>query len=227
MIRTRLQVPDDFGQNVRAQNDGVLAAERVNELADIDDLFGVEPGGGLVEDQHVGAVNQRLRQPDALPVAAREMADDLVPHVPERATLQHGVDAAGDLGAGDSLQPRHEVEKLDDFHFGVERRSFGQIADPLLHLEGLLGHVESGDGGLAQRGGQEPGQDPHRGGLAGAIRPEKADNFAAVDIKADVVDRNRRPVAFGQTLNFNHGWMELPDAATAAQLVKNRRKWCD
>ena len=56
-------------------------------LARFVDLLGVEAGGRLVENQHVGVVDDRLRQADALPVAFGQLADQLVPDVGDGAAL--------------------------------------------------------------------------------------------------------------------------------------------
>jgi hypothetical protein len=64
----------DLGQDVGAQDDRVIARELLDEAARLVDLLRVEPCGRLVEDQHVGVVDERLGEPDALPVALRELA---------------------------------------------------------------------------------------------------------------------------------------------------------
>ena len=79
------------------------AAELANQLPGLDDLLRVEPGGRLVEDQHVGVVDDGLRQPDALPVALRELAAVAVGHVGHPGLLHHLVDAARDLARGTPL----------------------------------------------------------------------------------------------------------------------------
>jgi hypothetical protein len=58
-----------LGQNVRAQNDGVLAGQVFDEVASLVDLLGVKTGSGLVQNEHVGIVNNGLRQSHPLPVA--------------------------------------------------------------------------------------------------------------------------------------------------------------
>jgi len=45
---------------VGAENDGVIARQAVNQIAGFDDLFGIEAGGGLVENQNFGIVNDGL-----------------------------------------------------------------------------------------------------------------------------------------------------------------------
>ena len=41
--------------------------------------------------------------------------------------------------------------------------------------------------GFAIRGGQAPGQDPERGGLASIRRSDHAENLSTADFKADIV----------------------------------------
>ena len=109
-------------------------ASALEQFADFDDLLGVEAGGGLVEDQDVGVVDDRLGEADALPVAFGELADQLVADVADGAAPDHFVDAPVDIGGGDALQLADEGEVLGDLHFGVDRRRFRQVADALLDL---------------------------------------------------------------------------------------------
>jgi hypothetical protein len=67
----------DLGQDMSAEDDGVVAGEAADQLAGFDDLLGVETGSGLVENQDLGVVDNRLRQADALAVAFGELADQL------------------------------------------------------------------------------------------------------------------------------------------------------
>ena len=69
----------------------------MQQLADFDDLLGVEAGGGLVEDQDIGVVDDGLRQADALAVAFGKLADQLVADVAEGAAVDDFVDAALDI----------------------------------------------------------------------------------------------------------------------------------
>jgi len=61
----------DFREDVRAQDNRVVASEALDQVARLVDLLGVESGGGLVQDEHVRIVKDGLRQADALPVALR------------------------------------------------------------------------------------------------------------------------------------------------------------
>ena len=63
-----------FGQDVRAQNDGVVAGQTLDEIASLVDLFRVQSGSGLVQNQHIRIVNDRLRQADPLSISLRKLA---------------------------------------------------------------------------------------------------------------------------------------------------------
>ena len=93
----------DFGQDVRAENDGVIAGQALDQVARLVDLLGIEAGGGLVENQHVGIVNDGLRQADALAVAFGELAEQLVLYIGDGAALADVVDALAQLGARRAL----------------------------------------------------------------------------------------------------------------------------
>jgi hypothetical protein len=71
----------DLGEDVRAEDDGVIAGERLDEAASLVDLLGVEPRRRFVEDQHFGVVDERLREADALAIALRELSARAVGHV--------------------------------------------------------------------------------------------------------------------------------------------------
>jgi len=50
----------DFGKDVGAENDGVIAGEGLDEVAGFVNLFGIEASGRLVKNQDVGIVNDGL-----------------------------------------------------------------------------------------------------------------------------------------------------------------------
>ena len=52
----------DLGQDVGREQQGVLAAELADQLADGHDLLRIEADGRLVEDQHLRVVEDRRRR---------------------------------------------------------------------------------------------------------------------------------------------------------------------
>ena len=189
---------------MRAQNDRVIAGELFDQLPRLDNLFGIEAGGGLVEDEHIGVVNERLREADALPVAFRQLRALSIGHVGDARAFHHGLHALFALGDRDIFYLRDERQVFDDAHVRIERRRFGKIPGAALRLDRLIEHVEARDDGFAVRGRHIARQNPHRRRLAGAVRAEEAENLAALDSEADVVDRRHFAVAFREVLNLDH-----------------------
>ena len=66
----------DLGEDVTGHEHGhaVVRGERAQQVADLDDAGRVEPVGRLVQQQQLGVVEQRGREPQALAVALRERA---------------------------------------------------------------------------------------------------------------------------------------------------------
>ncbi len=194
-----------FGQDVRAQDDRVITPQTRDQLPCLDDLFGIQPCGRLIQNQHVRVVDERLRQADALPVTFRQPGTQPIPHVVDSRAFHDRLHPLATLGRRDPLDFGDEPEIFAHRHVGIERRCFREIAGAALCLEGLFGYIESGDDGPALGCRHVPGEDPHRGRLAGAVRTEKAENLAAFDAEAHVLHGRHGAVAFREILNLNHG----------------------
>jgi hypothetical protein len=182
----------------------MIPGEAPNQIARLDDLLGVEAGGRLVENQHVRVVNQRLRQPDALPVPLGEPPAVPVRHVGDPRALHHGRDALLALARRDTLDLGHEVQVLAHAHVGIERRRFREVAGPPLGVEGMIEHVEAGHHRASLGRRHVTGQDPHGRRFSGAVGPQKAENLPFFDAKADVVHRSEPAVSLRDVLNLDH-----------------------
>ncbi len=82
----------DFLQNVRRQQNRLAFAQAADRVADVANLVGIRAGRRLVQNQHVGLVQQHLGHADALPIALRELADRLADHAAQRAQVDDLVD---------------------------------------------------------------------------------------------------------------------------------------
>ena len=181
------------------------AGQLLDELPRLDDLLGIEAGGRLVEDEHLGIVQDGLRESDALPIAFRELSAVAVRHVVDARAAHRFLDAVLPLARRHplGLDARDELQILAHRHLGIERRRFRQIAGAALGLDRLVEHVESGDDRLAFRRRHVAGQNAHGRRLAGAVRAEEAEDFSPLDAEVQIVDRGDAAVAFGEVLNLN------------------------
>jgi hypothetical protein len=79
-----------------------------------------------------------------------------------------------------------------------------QCAD-LSHRAVLLGERLAVDGDRPRRRTVEAEDQPHRGGLSGAIRPQEAGHMAGPYRERQIVDGDPVAVSFGQTPYLDHG----------------------
>lgn len=133
-----------------------------------------------------------LREAGAVAEAFGERLDALVDDGLEKAHLDHAIDGLLFRLARQAADFGREMEEAADAHVRVGRRILGQVADDALGGHGVFDHVVAADG-HAPRGRRDEARDhPHGGGLAGAVRPEKAQHFALGDFERDAVDRELR-----------------------------------
>src|SRR6185369_3319216 len=76
----------DLGQDVAREEHRARAPKTADELADLDHLARVEPDRRLVEHEDRRVTEERLREPDPLPVAFRQRA---------HATARDGLEPEG------------------------------------------------------------------------------------------------------------------------------------
>ena len=137
----RLDLLEQMGRD----HDRLVGPHRGDDLAHLVFLVGVEPVGRLVEDQHLRIVQQRLRDPDAAPVALRQGLDRLVQNFGDVDHLDHPADAQLGFAAGKAADSGDEAEKLGGRHVGIGGRALGQVADAALGRDRLLGDVVAAD----------------------------------------------------------------------------------
>ena len=190
----------DLGEDVRGDQHGVASRERLNEIANGNDLVRIEPAGRLVQHQHLRSSQQRLRDRDALTEATGELAGQQHHDAGEIQPLGCGVHRGLCRSPSQSLEIGHEVKKLADPHVIVERRVFRHIADHAANRERIGYDIMAGDLDTAGGRHQITSQHAEDRALARAVGPEQADDLAPFDGKGDVGDGAARPVPFGDML---------------------------
>jgi len=88
-----------------------------DEIPRLDDLLRIEAGGGFIEDQDLGVVDDRLRESHALPVSfdSFPQARDAMSSTRVRFMMSR---RATCVRGGHALDPRDEVEILADSLIG-------------------------------------------------------------------------------------------------------------
>ena len=193
----------DFGQDVGAEEDGVIFGQRADEGTDLQDLLGVETHGGLIQNEELGEAQQSLGKADALAVALGEVADEPSPDAHDAGHLHDPVGLGAALFAGDFFQPGGEEQVFLAGHIHVERGQLGQIADGALDQLRFGGDAVSIHQHLALGGAQVAGHDVHGGGLAGAVGAQKAENLAVGHGEAQMVHSQVGAIALDKIAYFD------------------------
>ncbi len=103
-----------------------LAVELAEDLPQREATLRIEAGGGLVEEQHGGTVEDRARHHQPLRHTAGERVDRGLGPFGEVQLLEQLVGDATRLGGGDAEQATVEVEVLADVQLAVERVRVGR-----------------------------------------------------------------------------------------------------
>ena len=187
----------DLRQHVRRQEDrdarrGALEHHR-SELAL---QQRIESAGGLVEDQELGVVHERLHEPDLLTVALRQ--------IPNLA-VQRQVEAIGQrvdrLLWHSAPQPSEMHQDRPHGLTRPQRELAGQIAHPAADGHRVAPAVETEHGRRARGRMQQVEDRADERGLARAVRPEEPEDLAGRDLQVDRFDAAGLPVALGQAVS--------------------------
>ena len=171
-------------------------AMRADQLADLVLLIRIEAVGRLVEDQHLGVVQDRLREPDAPPVALRQRVDGLLEHAIEMQELRTTSSSRLRRAARrDAARFGDELEERPRRHLGIARRTFGQIADAALRRTAAVSMSEP----HTARGRPSEEENPRRCASSSSCRRRSAPGSRAprrARREAQIVDGAKTTVFF-------------------------------
>ena len=149
----------------------------------------IEPAGRLVEDQDLRPVHERLDDSKLLSVALRKLPDRTVEDAAEpldERVPRCVVDA--------SSESPERVQLLPAGQPVGETQVARQVADPSPSLDVAPG-IEPCDGGLSGRRTNQVEKETDGRALAGAVRPEVAEDLPALDAQVEV-DSARTPFGY-------------------------------
>ena len=167
-------------------------------------LVGIEAVSGFVQDQHIGIVQDRLRQPHPPAKPLGERIDRLVQHAGQSG-LRHGpVPRRAGGRAMQIADPGDKAQKFARGHFAISGGAFRQIADFGLRPERVTADVVAADARRAAVGRQKAGHHLHGGGFARPIGPQETQNLALPDNKGQAGHCRDRVKTLGEVFNFEH-----------------------
>jgi hypothetical protein len=135
----------------------------------------VEPAGRLVEHDERRPVHERLHDPDLLAIAPRELPDRTVEHHLEPLTQR-----AAKRG-GRVAQANERVELLTCGEAVCEPQIAREVAHLPARRDPVSAAVQAEHDRPARGRPDQVEQQPDRRALAGAVRPEEAEDLAPLD----------------------------------------------
>ncbi len=146
----------------------------------------IDADGRLVEDQDVGVVDQRGGDVEAPLHAAAEGRRLVLGAIGQADQLQRRVDALAQQRAGEAVERAEQLQVGGGAEVLVDRELLRHDADAALGARAVLGQLAGAHAPLADEdpaavGGDQAAEHRHRRRLAGAVRPEQADDLAGAD----------------------------------------------
>ena len=163
-----------------------LAASALSRARHHTDRRVVETGKRLVEQHQPWIVQQRALEREALPHAARKSVHRVVGAIREPGTLERSVDDAGRI---QTVQLREELQILARREFRIKVQLVREQADSPPQRRAEVARRRVAEPDVAGGGRGERGQDADQRGLAGAVRPEQAEDVAGARGQRDVRER--------------------------------------
>ncbi len=191
----------NFRLAVKTHEDSAASAVHFAEsIGEPSDAERIEARGGLVEEQHRGAMNERTGDGDALAHAAGESADQGVATLEEADFTKQIFGASG--GIVDLLKFGEEHEIFFGGEFIVDHGGVPDIAGA------SIGSVGSGAGKRQLAGCRQNNlrSDAQKGGLAGAVASCKDEAFARSDFQGDVAKSVEAAITLIDVVKAKAGW---------------------
>jgi hypothetical protein len=182
----------------------------------------VEVGEGLVDEHHLGLVEERRREEYLLPFALREVRTEGVELVAELQPVGPRPDGGVDGLVGEAAGRPHELEVLPGGEKGGGPAVLGEDADRRARPDRLGDGVDAGDAGRPRVRPELAGEDVYRRGLAGPVRTEEAVQFPARHGERERVQRGDVAVAFRQLRRLDG----RPAGGGSRSGIRHRRRLC-
>ncbi len=161
----------------------------------------VQPGGGLVQQQQFGVIDQCSGQTQTPLHAARQLARPGVGLVRQRRKLQQGWDARTDLCVFHAEIAAVHQQVFRAGEVGVQRVHLAHHAKLCLDGQRVLRHLQPQRGNAATGGHHLAQAHADGGGLARAIGANHAQALACGNFKRQVVDDGGIAVTLGEMLH--------------------------
>ncbi len=190
-------------------------SELAEQLAKLDARPWVEARSRLIEQEHLGVVDERVGEAQPLLHAAGEAQDVGVALVREVDQLEEVADHPLALGGAEAVAATEEVEVLPDLHVVVDPERVRHVAEDAPNRHRVPANRLAGDQRVARGGDEERRQHAQHRRLAGAVRADEPEDLAGVYVEVDAADRERAVVALDEPRRLDdRGHLTVPASAT-------------
>ena len=183
--------------------DAEVGVDATYFFPDSGSAYGVEAGGGLVEEEHFGIVDEGGSEVEPALHAAGVGAYEPVYGGADVHEGLEGLYAHVYLLAGKAVEASLELYEFSAGLLVVEGGVLEGCAYVKADLHGVGDDVITGDGGSAPGGHEEGGEHPDEGCLARAVGAEKGVDLAFGDGEVNAVDGTDAGVVAGEGLGVD------------------------
>ena len=174
----------------RADDDGHSLKQEVGQdVPELPPRDGIDAGGGFVEQQQIGLVDQGTGQGEFLLHTAGEPIGAAVAELGQAGEVQQALGPCAPLRSVHLVQVGEEGQVLIDAEVAVQAELLRHVADA--GLDGLRLGAQVVAQHLGPAGGdiEQASQQAQRGGLARAVRPHQAKELTARHLQVETVHR--------------------------------------
>ena len=189
---------------VRGENNGDSALlQTAHHIPHIPAQRHIDPGGGLVEEQHLRLMGQRLGDQHPPLHAAGQIHDPLITLVPQRQLAQDLLQQR--IIARLAKQPAAEAHGSPDAVEHVVGQLLRHQANALAGLTILAAVIEPIDQHLSAGRVNQATDNTDQRGLAGPVRAQQREDFTTPNLQTHALERLKTTgVGLGQVVHCNN-----------------------
>ena len=129
-------------QDMRRKQNRGLGRKALDQVSDFNNLRRVEAHSGLIQNQQPRPVQDGLRQPHALPKALAKLRNWLRQALCQSSGMNCLRKQRRLIALGYLPQVSNHFQIVLHREFTIERRAFGQVTNPRLHLLAVVEYIQ-------------------------------------------------------------------------------------
>jgi len=170
----------------------------------------VEAGGRLVQQHHLGVVDERPRDREPALHPARERLDLVVRPLRELDELEELVGTRPEGAPRKAEVPAVDHDVLPDGELHVERVHLRNDPEPAPDRHPVLRRVEAEHAKRPVRHGRDAADHAHGRRLSRPVRAEEAEGLASLEVEVDPVHRSQLAELLDEPAGVNQWLSVLP-----------------